>query len=257
MFSEVVTLTPVLAELLLERNADNRNLRQRAVDTYVTDIKNGDWALNGESIKVSIEGFLNDGQHRCRAVVEAGRAIQTVILFGVERETRMTVDQGAVRTAGNYLAMAGHENSNNIAAVASLIWQHETFGIGNNPGKHKPTKVQVAQTAEAHPGVGDSIRAIPSSARVGRSRSVLAFCHYLLSRRSKSHADSFFLRLVLGDGLTRKDPIYHCRERLLSPNRMTAAEKVEVILRTWNAHRKGQPQTKCSPILGELPKIER
>lgn len=254
-FTETISLSPVIAELLLERNEHNRNLRQRAVDTYATDIAGGNWCFNGEAIKVSVEGLLNDGQHRCHAVIKAARSIRTNVTFGLERDSRMTVDQGAVRTAGNYLSMAGHESSNHLAAVAALTWQYENLGIIDN--KRPPTKTQINQTVEDHPGFADSIKAIPSGARVGRSRSVLAFCHYIIAKRSKSHADSFFLRLVLGDGLSRKDPIYHCRERLLAASKMRAEEKVEIIFRTWNALRRNQVQTKCSPVLGELPKIER
>lgn len=259
VFSEVALLTPVLAELLLSRNPDNRHIRQSKVDIYATDIRNGDWTLNGETIKISKNGLLNDGQHRCHAVIAASASIKTVFTFGVERASRMTVDQGAARTAGNYLAMGGVENANQVAAVASLIWQVQSFGRIVNSGRDKPTKAQISQTAAEHHDILTSIKAIPSNARIGRSRSVLAFCHYRIVRATsaKNYADSFFLRLVLGEGLTRNDPIYHCRERLLSDQRMTAAERVEIILRTWNAHRKGQKQTKCSPVLGEMPAVER
>jgi hypothetical protein len=256
VFSEVVSLSPELAEMLLDHNPNNRHIRIRAVQSYKTDIINGDWSLNGESLKVAKTGELNDGQHRCHAVIAAGRAVQTVIQFGLERETRMTVDQGAIRTTGNFLAMEGHKNANVAAAVASHIWQYENFGNVENAGHITPTKVQVKETYNRHPTIDDSIVAIPKAKHVGRSRSTLAFCHWLIARRTKTQADFFFLRLCLGDGLTRHDPIYHCRERLISDTRMTAAEKVELILRTWNASRKGRKATKCSPIIGELPKIE-
>ncbi len=259
VFSEVVRLTPAMAELLLQKNPANRNVRDRLVEIYATDIRNGDWHFNGETLKVSTDGLLNDGQHRCHAVVRSGTSIETAIIFGVSRDSRMTVDQGGARTAGNYLAMTGQENSNQTAAVASLIWQITTLHRLSNSGRDKPTKAQIMLTVHEHPGIADSIKAIPSNARVGRSRSVLAFCHYIIvkSTRASAHADSFFLRLVLGEGLSRNDPIYHCRERLLSSQRIELSERVEIILRTWNAHRKGQKQTKCSPVLGELPAIAR
>lgn len=255
-FTETVILTPVLAELLLERNPNNRNVREKAVVSYATDIKNGDWAFNGESIKLSVEGLLNDGQHRCHAVIRAGRSIKTSIAFGLARETRMTVDQGAVRTAGNYLSMAGHSGSNHIAAIATMIWRYETLGtLDSRSGS--PTKTQVSHVVEENPSISESLAAIPSGASIGRSRSVLAFCHFLLAKRARIHADSFILRLCLGDGLTRKDPIFWCRERLMSDHKMRAGEKAELILRTWNAYRRGNVQTKSSPITGELPHIER
>lgn len=255
IISEVVWLTPAMAELLLEVNENNRHLRERKVDDYTTDIKNGDWSLNGESIKIAKDGRLNDGQHRCHAVIKAGRPIQTVVVFGVERSSRMTVDQGAVRTTGNYLAMSGTKSANHVAAIAAWVWRFENGYFLNR--RVAPTKMQVAQTAANNPCIVKSLEAIPCGKGVGRSRSVLAFCHFLFAKRSPVHADAFMLRLCLADGLTRRDPIFHCRERLITDRTMRAPEKIELLIRTWNAHRKGKPQTKCSPILGELPSIER
>lgn len=255
--TEIVTLTPALAEMLLERNPGNRNIRSRTVDNYCSDIKAGNWAVNGESIKVSIHGELNDGQHRCHAVIAAGRSIETLITFGLARESRMTVDQGAVRTAGNYLSMAGIKDANVTAAVASFVWQYENHGRIATGSNARPTKVQIAETYRSHPGITESVSAIPARARAGRSKSVLAFCHYILSRRSRTNADYFIMRLCLGDGLSRQDPIYHCREKLLTDNRLTSGEKVELIFRTWNAVRREKSAKKCPPILGELPKLER
>lgn len=256
-FTETVVLSPILAEILLANNPDNRNLRERAIETYAEDIRNGDWALNGEGIKISDEGLLNDGQHRCHAVVRAGRAIKTFISFGLERDSRFTVDQGATRTSGNYLAMSGVKNPNEVAAVAGMLWRYEVLGTLDS-SRGSPTKVQIFQTVEANPDIISSIEAIPSSARnIGRSRSVLAFCHLLFARRARTHADAFILRLCLGDGLTRRDPIFWCRERLMTEAKMRAHEKAELIIRTWNAYRRGAVQTKSSPITGELPRIER
>lgn len=255
--SEVVVLTPALAELLLARNDSNRAVRPRAVRIYATDIVAGNWELNGESIKVSRDGFLNDGQHRCSAVIEAGRSIRTIILFGVERKSRLTVDQGAVRTSGNYLQMQGVDNSNVAAAVAGLIWQWETRGRVYSGGEMGPTKAQIQETFERHrDSIDASISAMPRGGKMFGSQSVVAFCHWLIARRASSLATSFIGRLCLGEGLTRRDPIYHCRERLLGPHRLKVQEKVEIIIRTWNASRAGKPATKCSPVLGELPAVE-
>lgn len=259
VFTEEVVLTPVRAELLLGLNVDNRNLRERAVETYRTDIVNGDWSLNGETIKVSRDGYLNDGQHRCHAVIAAGRNIRTLITFGLDRESRMTVDQGAVRTAGNYLSMAGHKDSNNIAAVASLIWQYENDGNLVTGNRTHPTKAQVNQTAANHPKIHDSILAIPTGGTKVASKSVLAFCHYLMARRAGTHAaTSFILNLCLGGVEGRTNPINRVRDRLLADGKkMRAPEKVELIFRGWNASRNGSRLDRSAPILGTIPTLER
>lgn len=259
VFSEVITLTPTLAEMLLKRNPANRNLRQRAVATYATDINGGNWALNGESIKISRDGLMNDGQHRCHAVIEAGRSIKTVVLFGVERESRMTVDQGAVRTAGNFLSMAGHENANVVASACSFIWQFENGGDVTCNNRVLPSKMQVAQTYRDHPGIDASIKAIPRGGRAAGSKSLLAFCHYVLSRRSGAHtATAFILQLCLGDGLPMKSPIYWARETLRDDGKtMRPATKAELIFRTWNAWRNGKAAKQRVHLQGELPVLER
>lgn len=259
LFSEEIVLTPVRAELLLELNESNRNLRERAIETYRTDIVNGDWVLNGESIKLSRDGYLNDGQHRCHAVIRAGRNIRTLITFGLERESRMTVDQGAVRTAGNYLAMGGQKDANHVAAVASFIWQYETLGRLAAGSNQRPTKAQVHQTAEDHPRIYDSLLAIPKGGTKVATKSVLAFCHYQIARRAGNHAaTAFILNLSLGGVEGRNNPINRVRDRLLeSGKKMRAPEKIELIFRGWNAVRKGRRMDKSVALRGEFPTLER
>lgn len=258
VFSEVITLTPTLAEMLLKRNPGNRTLRQRAVGAYATDISSGNWALNGESIKIARDGLMNDGQHRCHAVVSAGRSIRTVILFGVDRDSRMTVDQGAVRTAGNYLAMNGAKDSNHVAAVASLLWQYEEGGRFATGGYSRPTKAQVAQSAESHPGIYDSILAVPTGSRLVATKSLLAFCHYVIARRAGRHlADTFILSLGLG-GMARSNPISRVRDRLLGEGKkLTTPQKIELIFRGWNAWRRGETKERSVALKGEIPSLGR
>lgn len=254
--SEVVSLTPALAELLLERNPNNRSIRERKVDEYKADIAAGNWSLNGETIKISTDGLLNDGQHRCRAVIAAATPIKTAIVFGLPRDSRMTVDQGAVRTAGNYLGMDGVANGNVVAAVASLLWQHEVHGKITDGSSRRPTRAQVRETTHRHPGIVDSVNAVPNG-RVAGSKSILVFCHYLIARHARHQANEFISRLCLGAGLPEDDPVYQCRERLLVRNKpLKPAEKINLILRTWNAVRRGRKMRKAVKVTGDLPEVE-
>jgi hypothetical protein len=256
-FSEAVLLTPALAEMLLRRNAENRAVRPLRLADYVSDMKSGSWKLNGESIKVSKDGFLNDGQHRCQAVVASGCTIKTMILFGVSRESRTTLDQGAVRSPGDYLGMQGVPYANEVAAASSLLWQYETRQRVSYQSAHRPTKQQIQDTYGRHKSIGDSIAFIPrkGSANTGGA-SVLAFVHYVLAHVSREAADYFIAKLVRGDGLNSRDPIYVCRERLHGDKRMKVDEKVELIFRAWNAHRKGRKLGKLQVMGGDLPQIE-
>lgn len=258
IFSLIISLEPDLAELLLARNPNNRPVRQYSLANYSTDILSGSWEMNGEAIKVSRCGFLNDGQHRCLAVLRTGMPIQTMIIFGLVRETRTTVDKGGAKTVGDYLGMDGVENSNVSAAVAGMVWQYEVAGRISRQSYYRPTKAQVVATFREHPEISESIRAArhKGTALVG-GISTLAFCHYTFAKKNEKAADIFVEKLAKGDGLSVSSPIYRCRERLLANRRMTPEEKVELIFRTWNAFRKNrQFDSKSSPLKGKLPPVE-
>lgn len=67
---EVETITPELAADLLSRNMKNRPVSQQRVRKYMAAMVAGKWLLNGEAIKISIDGRLIDGQHRLKAIIQ-------------------------------------------------------------------------------------------------------------------------------------------------------------------------------------------
>lgn len=263
VFSEVGVLSPVLAEVLLDRNPDNRLIKEGIVEKYASDIADGRWELNGESVKIARDGSLNDGQHRCSGVVRAASPIKTLFTFGVERTSRLTLDQGAIRTPGDYLSMEGIPQANNVAAVAALIWQYETHGRVSAQALYRPTKAQVRETYHSHPAISESVTfASKQGVSIVGGKSVVAFCHYLFKKHDQAGADEFISSLISGAKLEDTDPILLCRNRLSGSKRMRVDEKVELIIRAWNHHRSGrrlqkiQLGTKESRKPTELPKVE-
>lgn len=258
VFFETVTLTPAMAKVLLEANPANRTVKDTVIEKYAVDIANGQWALNGESIKISRDGFLNDGQHRCRAVIHAGMPIRTIVGFGFDRDSRLTLDQGAVRTPGDYLSMDGYQHARELAAVASLVWQYDLRASISRQGYFRPTKQQIQGfVGECALALTESIVAVPrkGSNKVG-GHSLLAFCHFVFAKKDKGAADYFIKKLVVGDSLKTNDPIYVLRERLINDSRLRMEERAELIFRTWNSYRLGK-KASIVKILGQLPKLER
>ncbi|MGV6875896.1 hypothetical protein ACUSIJ_24825 [Pseudochelatococcus sp. B33] len=116
-------ITPQRAQALLEANADNRYINSAALAERMRDVAEGRWEENGQSIIVSKCGFLNDGQHRMWAVLLTGLGIRSNVAFGLKRETRNTVDMGAVRTGADRLKFDGVNSAAAKAAVARLAFQ--------------------------------------------------------------------------------------------------------------------------------------
>lgn len=100
VFTEIVDLTPELAKTILDLNVDNRALRPTKLQQYISDAEKGAWQLNGETIVFSNTGLLNNGQHRCHMSKEAKMTVPVIMVFGVERDSRTTLDQGNTRSAG-------------------------------------------------------------------------------------------------------------------------------------------------------------
>lgn len=260
ILSFVSDLTPALAGILLSRNTANRKVKQGIVDRYSRDISNGAWQLNGEPLIISKSGQLNNGQHRCRAVVDANQAIPVLFVFGVERETRTTLDQGAVRTVGDYLGMNGYVNTLQLAAAASYIWQYKILSRISAHGGDKPTKSEVLDFVDEHPNIIESVNIVmqKGSDAVG-GKSILAFCHWVFAQRAgKAAAKEFIEGLITGVGLPAKHPILYCRNRLISERgRLRPHDKGELIFRAWNAYRRNELIRSLVIAGGTFPKLEK
>lgn len=258
--TEVVNLTPALAQALLARNPQNRKLSLETVERYARDIATGRWDFNGTSIVVSLNGETNDGQHRCHAVIKANRSITVVIVFGPDRDSRFTLDQNKVRTVGDYLGMKGYGNGNVKGAVATYVYQYRKLKRLSQQHLYRPTKAESLSIVSTHPELEDSVSAVPSKGHqlVG-GKSLLAFCHWVFAKRDKVAATAFIKSLVSGGGgMEEGDPILYARNRLMSTQgkNMRPGEKAELIFRAWNAHRLGQ-RPKTLIVNGEdLPAVE-
>jgi len=81
MHRRIVTITPELARELLSRSGQpSRALSQAHIERLAAALRSGEWKYNGDTIKISENHEVLDGQHRLWAIVKANRAIETTIL---------------------------------------------------------------------------------------------------------------------------------------------------------------------------------
>lgn len=262
-------LTPELAERLLANNASNRVLYQTDVDKIARDIENGAWSLNGETIIVSSNGYLNDGQHRCHAVKQAGRSVRTAFWFGVSRDSRLTVDVGRVRTTGDFLHMEDVPNSRVAASVAKNMIQFEARRELSTQPHRQPSKQEQLDYYNTHPELEHVISDTPKDVQKLGGRALLATAHYIFHRVDEAEASTFIRQLALGTELSADDPVYRLREYLLKIYsdgrgankyvRLNNNAKLELIVRIWNRRRrkgKTKVSTKVPDLEGTIPKVD-
>lgn len=257
-FSEVVELTPELADILLRRNDGNRHIRKTKLNQYISDIANDRWQLNGETIQVSREGDLNNGQHRCSAVIASNKSIRTFMIFGVTRASRATVDVGAARTSADHLGVQGYKNSTILAGVARFVLAYEASGASRDVSfTNRITTAAINERVASDP---ELVKASQFTAGHAKSRriappSVFGFAYYMFSRIDEEAAKTFMEQVTSGAGLQPGDAAYTVRETLINRPRLSRDCKIEVFFRGWNAFRQGKPMRSLR-IMYELPALQ-
>jgi hypothetical protein len=121
MKATLKVITPKDAEKLLGRNTINRSVRSRRVDQYAKQIKDGQWRVTGEAIKVANDGTLLDGQHRLLAVIKAGIPAEFFVVDGLDPEVFKVLDSGLSRTNGDALGSLGFGDPKEVGAIAKLV----------------------------------------------------------------------------------------------------------------------------------------
>lgn len=243
--ARMVTLTPKLAAQLLQKNTHNRSVSHPRVRQYAADMRKGQWAFNGEAIKVSADGQVLDGQHRLLAVIDADRAIETVLITGLPNAAQETMDQGRARTLADVLKLRGEQSYTALAAATRMVCLYERDEV---PFKaafvDAPTVHGCLHTLEHNPGLRDSVKLAEQLSRSALLPvSSVAGLHYLFASVDETDAGDFMTKLLRGENLDRHSPVYILRDRLLVDLReklLTPRIKLAFTIRTWNAYEQGE-----------------
>jgi hypothetical protein len=242
-FALEVVLTPELAGILLARNDDNRAIRRFKLTEMTRAIEARGWRHNGEPLIVSRCGQLNDGQHRCLAVIKSGVPIPVMIMFGFERETRHSLDQGAARTVSDVISMSGVTGARDMGAAAARVLQYDKDRKMIDDGHSRPERADIVAFVLANQeALARSVELSKyrrNTRLKGAQTSLLASLHYLFCRVSEAEADVFIQRVIDGVGMTPENPIYRLRERLMREPNMLAHNKADLMIRAWRQWRSG------------------
>lgn len=246
VFSVTTLVTPTMAAALLARNTGNRTVvlkgATRSVQAYAAAMKRGEWALNGEPIILSATGELNDGQHRLNAVVESGVSVQMLLTFGVERDTRHTVDQGVARTPGHILSMFGEKNTNQLATALQFIWAGDNASSLNA----RPSTDQLLETLERHPGLREAVRDVGHLVGEYRlSAGYIAGAVYRCRQHDPYTADQFLTAVTTGLNIQNvNSPVARLRrmftEHCAKRQRKTATEQAANYIKAYNFFVRGR-----------------
>lgn len=247
--ARIVTITPDMAAKLLARNNRNRHISPSNYATIVRAIRNGEWQLNGEGIKIDVFGNILDGQHRLLAVLETGISIRTWLFEGLDPETQDSMDSGRVRGLNDTLQIRGEKNSGALAAAIRKIALYKRYGlrqaaVGSNP----VTKHEMLAFFEEHRDIADLLtpaKRVAVAAKLPSSLGCLLM--YAFSEIDADEAQYFFEHLATGAGLPQGSPIGVLREALRriydSRGASNQVHLAALVIKAWNKYRDGESIT--------------
>lgn len=241
--TEVVTITPGMAEAWLETNTANRRPSRSLISRYAREMSEGRWRFTGDPIRFDANNTLIDGQHRLLAIVKSGVAMTCPVIYGLPTEARDVIDTGKSRTNQDVLALHGFANPNRCASVARLLlmYKNDSWNHGN---MYSPR--ELLGVLDKHPGIRRSISILPKLPQ-SSPHATIAMLYFVASDllQQPDKADAMYTVFRTGVPSYENDPIHKFRERLIKhagerarPNQTHTAW---MLFNCWNYFVKDDP----------------
>lgn len=247
MQASIEVITPAFAQQLLEQNPHNRHVTPAVVERYALDMAEGRWQEgNGQTVVISRNGDLMDGQHRMHAIVRSGVPISMLVVRNVDPETFKTIDTGKPRSLPDLLSIEGYKNSIVVAGTGRMAWN---YAAGVSPG-YSPNKTTLEEFINNQPNISKIVQQV-TTASSGKTypKTPLAAVMFLANNDGSMNkeVETFIEGVTSGANLYKGDPRLTLREwvlyhKLKANGRisMTSSALFAAAARAWNAHASGK-----------------
>lgn len=261
-------VTPDVAKELLEINTKGqRSIASTTVERYASDMVTGDWFINGDTVKISSENELIDGQHRLTSIIESGESQVLLIVHGLDKEAMATIDAGRKRSYADVLKMKGFSNHTLVAALAGRVWHwfhgnYSVRGVGRiaNP-QHLASTPSNAQKdlwmEKVEKAYGITLEAAAAfghkaySARPGISSTTYGFAWIILSGIDKDLREAFFHEIMVEAASPKLgypiQALHNRLNRLKRGDNFDNVDQLDALFGVYNKWVKGQSMETVRP----------
>lgn len=203
MVATIEAVTPAMAAEWLNRNISNRPLRPWWVGQLAAKIERGEWMVTHQGVAFDQSGVLLDGQHRLRAIVQAGKTCEMVVWRGADPMSFAVVDTGVLRT------FADQSDVDKRVAPVLLFAGRLVFGTRPSFQQMQPLISSRMRTLldELVGFCGTAVKTYAAAAvKLGLAANVI------LGNSEQQYAFNLYRALVLGD-YEQMPPIGHAASR--------------------------------------------
>ena len=212
----ICTITPAKAKKMFSLTGRNRSIREKLVNTYADDMRDGRWVLTPEPIIIDKDGGVLDGQHRLQAVIDTNVARKFFVVSNVDPSLIDVLGIGRSRSAPDILKIDGEKNTSVLATAARALYHYQTIPQTNtwNSPSRPLSSPGVLEVLREHPQLRDCVD-IGSrlASRLKASPGAIVVAVYLTSRVIPLDQQGEWLEpLESGVGLERGSPVLTLRE---------------------------------------------
>jgi len=238
-----VLVTPEMAGewISIRLYKGQRALKNSWFHELVRKIKNGEWVMNGDTIKFDIDGNLIDGQHRCFAIHESGISVPALVATGLSTEAYIEIDNNKLsRTSADYLRSQGESDPLLLSPALNLLKKILKREISTQK-THCASTRELMSILSDHPNIRLSTH-IAKDRRIRKifRNSVSIVCHYMFNTQDSEMCCKFFNILADGQCDNPYSPALMLRNALLNARmKRNSIVKVEwelsIAAKAWHA----------------------
>ena len=126
----LMRITPSKARELIRTMETNRNKRTSALRKMKLAISVGKWFPTGDTIKLSKEGTLLDGQHRLSVIGEGVETYDMLCISGFDLEDINHFDQSSSRTMPDNLKLKGRPHATELSGGLNFFYKLRESELG-------------------------------------------------------------------------------------------------------------------------------
>lgn len=255
------TITPDNARAFLDKNKDNRNMREATAQFYAQQIKKkkDGWALNGKTIVIGKDGRVLDGQHRLRAVILANKSIQSFVVRDIDPDTFGTIDVGLRRSPADILTIHSKGRvrwPTAVAAALKIVNQFEEDGTYNTSKEREKslTHGDLIRLYDENDDIQDNLEVISQYKNILNviPYSLATSLYTVMKRIDPAACEKFWLRFDSGADMKVGHPVLALKNRFASYMAHNGGKKVHrrlaiaMVIKAWNARNQRKPMEKMT-----------
>jgi hypothetical protein len=228
------------ASMLELHKGPNRRTSENQVLKFQADMESGRWHFEGGPVRISRTGKLLDGKHRLTALANTvpEMEIPFVVVYGLDDDAQLYMDQGQTRTVGQQLGLRGVSNGTLYGAVAKLYLEWTRGRLFRASNRGTTSKPEQTEWVISHQEILASLSETGFQ-QVDAPPSVVGAFTLAVLQLEPEKAVRFIANLVSGAGLAEGDPILALDRRLRNIRRsgvkVSQREYLAYFIKAWNA----------------------